>query len=128
MSNDNLVRESYLVRDSVASLKKFPRPSHGQLALTMDSGLFYRFDGDSDSTGNDGDVVKPNLKDNDENGRWLLCDYKVISGFAGVKSFQPVGADLGLDGAAGSDDGTNPKFLAAMMGNLLADEEVVGEG
>ena len=39
--------------------------------------------------------------------------------YADGGSFQPVGVDLELDPLAGSDDGTNPKFLAAIMGNVL---------
>lgn len=34
-------------------------------------------------------------------------------------SFQPVGVDLELGATAGSDTGTNPKTLAAVMGNVL---------
>jgi hypothetical protein len=36
-------------------------------------------------------------------------------------SFQVVAADLELDPAAGSSDGSNPKFLAPGMGNLIGD-------
>jgi hypothetical protein len=39
--------------------------------------------------------------------------------YAGSGSFQPVGVDLELDALAGSDTGTNPKTLAAIMGNVL---------
>jgi hypothetical protein len=39
--------------------------------------------------------------------------------YADSGSFQPVGVDLEIDPAAGSDTGTDPKFLAAIMGNLL---------
>src|ERR1051325_12174089 len=37
-------------------------------------------------------------------------------------SYQPVGPDLNLAATAGSDDPTNPKFLAAVMGNVVGDE------
>lgn len=36
-------------------------------------------------------------------------------------SFQPVAIDLELAAAAGSNTGTNPKFLAPIMGNVLGD-------
>jgi hypothetical protein len=36
-------------------------------------------------------------------------------------SYQPVGPDLTIAATAGSNDGTNPKFLAAVMGNLIGD-------
>lgn len=42
-------------------------------------------------------------------------------------SHQTIWADLNLDPAAGSDDGTDPKFLAAVMGNILGDQ-IAGEG
>ena len=41
------------------------------------------------------------------------------SPYAGTGSFQAVAPDLNLDPAAGSADGSNPKFIAAMMGNLI---------
>src|SRR5215204_2972695 len=34
-------------------------------------------------------------------------------------SFQPVGVDFELSPTAGSDEGTDPKTLAAIMGNVL---------
>ena len=39
--------------------------------------------------------------------------------YSGSGSFQPVGVDLELEPTAGSDTGTDPKFLAAIMGNVL---------
>lgn len=42
--------------------------------------------------------------------------------YALASSFQPVGIDLNLAAAAGSATGTDPKFLAAMMGNLLGED------
>jgi hypothetical protein len=47
--------------------------------------------------------------------------------YARGDSYQIVAADLTLDAEAGSDDGTDPKFLSAVMGNLLGDA-VAGEG
>jgi len=41
--------------------------------------------------------------------------------YSGASSFQPVGPDLNLAATAGSDDPTNPKFLAAVMGNIVGD-------
>lgn len=41
--------------------------------------------------------------------------------FSGTGSFQPIAPDLSLDAAAGSADGANPKYLAAVMGNILGD-------
>lgn len=41
--------------------------------------------------------------------------------YSGTGSFQPVDPDLELDPDAGSADGSNPKYLAAVMGNLLGD-------
>lgn len=37
-------------------------------------------------------------------------------------SFQVIAPDLTLSETAGSNDGTNPKFLAAVMGNILGDD------
>jgi hypothetical protein len=39
--------------------------------------------------------------------------------YAGVDSFQPVAPDLSLAAGAGSADGADPSFLAAVMGNTL---------
>lgn len=39
-----------------------------------------------------------------------------------VHSHQSIAADLELGSSAGSDDGANPKFLAAIMGNTLGEE------
>lgn len=43
-------------------------------------------------------------------------------------SFQPIAVDLTLAATAGSDDGTDPSFIAPIMGNVLSDEAVAGEG
>jgi len=103
--------------DDLTGLKKLPTHAHRQLALVADSGLVYRYDGTSDDTANDGDVVRPNNVAAEKIGRWKLNDYKVAA-FSGVKSFQPIGADLELGAAAGSTD-DDPKFLGAAMGNVL---------
>lgn len=42
-------------------------------------------------------------------------------------SFQVIGPDLNLDPDAGSDDDSDPKFLATIMGNIIGDD-MVGEG
>jgi hypothetical protein len=47
--------------------------------------------------------------------------------YAGTDSFQNIAADLELDAAAGSDDGTDTSFIAPIMGNVLGDS-VQGEG
>lgn len=39
--------------------------------------------------------------------------------YEGGSSHQPIWADLELTPTAGSDEGTDPKFLAAIMGNVL---------
>lgn len=41
--------------------------------------------------------------------------------YSGTGSFQTVAGDLVLEAAAGSADGSNPKFLAGLMGNVLDD-------
>ena len=41
--------------------------------------------------------------------------------YSDVHSFQPVDPDLTLGAAAGSADGSNPKYLAAVMGNIFGD-------
>lgn len=43
----------------------------------------------------------------------------------GAHSFQTVPADLVLLPLAGSDDGGNPKYLAGVMGNVLADDALL---
>jgi hypothetical protein len=43
------------------------------------------------------------------------------------ESHQVIAVDLEVDSDAGSDDGTDPKFLAPIMGNILGDA-VAGEG
>lgn len=53
----------------------------------------------------------------------LIVDYSGTG-----SSFQVVPADLILAEGAGSDDGTDPAFLAAMMGNVISDDPVTGEG
>lgn len=42
--------------------------------------------------------------------------------YAGGGSFQPVAVDFNLGAAAGSDTGTDPKFLAPIMGNCLGED------
>jgi len=44
-----------------------------------------------------------------------------VDAYEGSGSFQPVGPDLTIAATAGSDVGTNPKFLAAVMGNLTGE-------
>jgi hypothetical protein len=39
--------------------------------------------------------------------------------YDGDKSFQPIAPDLSVSDDVGSDDGSNPKFIAAVMGNIL---------
>lgn len=42
-----------------------------------------------------------------------------VENYDGTDSFQPVWGDFSLDAAAGSSDGSDPSFLAAMMGNIM---------
>lgn len=54
----------------------------------------------------------------------------IISGgedYTGTNSFQPIQADISLVAASGSDDVTDPSFLAGVMGNILGDA-LTGEG
>lgn len=41
--------------------------------------------------------------------------------YSGAKSHQVVGPDMNLSAGAGSADGSNPKFLATIMGNVIGD-------
>lgn len=53
---------------------------------------------------------------------------EITETYAGTgSSHQPVWVDLTLDAAAGSNDGTDPAFLAPMMGNIMG-ADVVGDG
>lgn len=47
--------------------------------------------------------------------------------YEGAGSYQPIWADLNVAAAGGSDDGTDPSFLAPIMGNVLGDV-LTGEG
>lgn len=47
--------------------------------------------------------------------------------YEGADSFQVLAPDLEVDADAGSDDGSDPSFLATIMGNLLGDG-IDGEG
>ncbi|HXN74931.1 MAG TPA: hypothetical protein VN855_00380 [Candidatus Acidoferrum sp.] len=41
--------------------------------------------------------------------------------FSGSGSFQPVAPDLNVGPGVGSNNGSNPKYIAAVMGNILGD-------
>lgn len=41
--------------------------------------------------------------------------------FSGAGSYQPVAPDLNVSAGVGSNSGSNPKFIAAVMGNILGD-------
>lgn len=59
---------------------------------------------------------------------WFNPATVVSEDYSGTgESYQPVAVDLNLASAAGSDDGTDPSFLAPIMGNILG-EDVAGEG
>lgn len=49
-------------------------------------------------------------------GESILAD---STEYSGTDSYQPIAPDLNLAAAAGSNDGADPSFLAAVMGNVL---------
>lgn len=51
----------------------------------------------------------------------------VVEDYTDQGSFQAMAADVTVNDAGGSDDGTDPSFLAGVMGNILG-EAVQGEG
>jgi hypothetical protein len=115
------MKKNLVFVEDVDALRSIGRPSSKKLFVVQGSGLIYHYDAAEDGDDNGGDVIKPDVIDEADPGRYKLNDYKVVSAFDGVKSFQPIGADLELAAAAGSAADDNPKFLAAGMGNLLGD-------
>lgn len=73
-----------------------------------------------------------NVDDADEPTKWVLDQLGTVrvtevlgpsAVYEGGGSYQPVAVDLEVAPDAGSDTGTDPKFLAPIMGNLLGDAQ-----
>jgi hypothetical protein len=113
---------------SVAGLKALVGHNDGDLARVRDTKDWYEYDAASEDADDDFRTLKPDNRRTTQPGRWIRqSEEDVVAAYAGGGSFQVFAGDLELAAAAGSDDGTDPKFLAGVMGNLLG-ADVDGEG
>lgn len=99
-----------------------PRSGDG-LALGVGS-LAYDTDGNEYRKTDTGDTDWVKIVDATAGGAPTIASGESITSdgedYAGTSSYQPVGPDLNLAAAAGNV-ANNPKFLAAVMGNVLGD-------
>lgn len=67
------------------------------------------------------DVTKQLMVKTPDCNRYPLQNVVAIE-YDGSSSYQPVAPDLTLDASAGSADGGDPSYLAAVMGNVLGED------